>query len=204
MPNHTHEIEGLILCGGKAERMGGVDKGLIMLQGEPLAAWVAKNLQQQVAKISINANRHLDEYATLGFKVIPDAIEGFAGPLAGFHAGLKNCELPYLLVVPCDSPLLPQDLAKELMRVLEAENLDLVYAATPQEDLERPVQTHPVFCLMKKEVLPSLETFLASGDRKIDRWFKNIKSHAVMFQDEQAFANINTPEELEKIAKLLP
>lgn len=204
MQNNSNQIEGLILCGGKAERMGGVDKGLIKLQDQTLAAWVANNLKQQVAKISINANRHLDAYATLGFQVLPDAIEGFVGPLAGFHAGLKNCALPYLLVVPCDSPLLPSHLAEELMDALTSEKLDLVYAATPSGDPERPLQTHPVFCLMKKDVLPTLETFLASGDRKIDRWFKNLKSRAVMFDDEQAFANINTPEELEKIAKLLP
>lgn len=201
MSNNAHQIEGLILCGGRAERMGGIDKGLITLQDQPLAAWVAKNLEKQVGKISINANRHIGEYSALGFTVIPDAIEGFAGPLAGFHAGLKNCESPYLLVVPCDSPLLPNTLAEELMNTLIAEEMDLVYAATPGE--VEP-QTHPVFCLMKKDVLSSLEKFLAEGDRKIDRWFKNIKSCAVLFHDEQAFANINTPEELEKIAKLLP
>jgi molybdopterin-guanine dinucleotide biosynthesis protein A len=204
MPNTSELIEGLILCGGKAERMGGVDKGLIKLQDKPLVTWVAENLAQQVSRINVNANRCIDQYEGFGFKVLPDVIEGFAGPLAGFHAGLKSCELPYLLVVPCDSPLLPINLAHQLLKTLSANNLDITYAATPSTNPKYPIQTHPVFCLMKKDVLPSLEEFLASGDRKIDRWFKKLKNSEVIFSDENAFSNINTPEELEKITQLLP
>jgi len=197
-------ISGLILCGGKAERMGGQDKGLVPLKGQTMVTWVAKTLQPQVALLRINANRHLDTYRELGFEVVPDVITDFAGPLAGFHAGLKKCEKPYLLVVPCDSPLLPNDLAEKLLSHLQTHDLDLVYAGT--KDVSRPnqVQTHPVFCLMKSSVLKSLEDFLGRGERKIDRWFKDIKTDVVLFADDLAFSNINTPNELESISKLLP
>jgi molybdopterin-guanine dinucleotide biosynthesis protein A len=204
MPNRPELIEGLILCGGKAERMGGVDKGLIKLKNKPLVTWVAEKLAPQVSCVSVNANRCIDEYEALRFKVLPDVIKGFAGPLAGFHAGLKNCKLPYLLVAPCDSPLLPNNLVHQLHKTLSEKNLDIVYAATSSKNPEHLIQTHPVFCLMKKDVLPSLEAFLDSGDRKIDRWFKKLKSSAFVFSDENAFSNINTPEELENITHLLP
>lgn len=193
------EIEALVLCGGQASRMGGADKGLVPLLGKPLLAWVLERLSPQVRKIKINANRNLKSYEQFGLAVIEDSISGYAGPLAGFHAGLKNCELPYLLVVPCDSPLIDEHLVHHLFRALEKNDADLAYAATIESN--KP-QSHPVFCLMRKELLPSLEEFL-ENDRKIDLWFKKIKAIEVIFSNEAGFVNINTPEDLDKLSKFL-
>jgi molybdenum cofactor guanylyltransferase len=103
-------ITGLILAGGRAQRMGGIDKGLIPFLGQPLIASAIARLQGQVSGILINANRNITKYATYGYPVIIDETPDFSGPLAGFSAGLKVCKTPYLLTAPCDSPLLPVNL----------------------------------------------------------------------------------------------
>ena len=196
---HLPEIEALILCGGQARRMGGADKGLIPLLGKPLLTWILERLTPQVSKIKINANHNLKLYKQFGLELIEDSISGYAGPLAGFHAGLKACKASYLLVVPCDSPLIDENLVKNLFDALTKNNADLAYAATLNLG---KVRTHPVFCLMRKELLSSLEEFLVS-DRKIDLWFKKIKAIEVIFSNENGFVNINTPEDLENLSKLL-
>lgn len=200
-PNHVHqEIEALILSGGQAQRMGGIDKGLIPLLNKPLLTWVLEKLKKQVNEIKINANRNFETYQTFGYEVVQDLIPGFAGPLAGFHAGLKGCKHKYLLVVPCDSPLIDDSLTSNLLEALESNNADLAYAATV--DSENKIQTHPVFCLMNKELLPSLEKYLIK-DRKIDLWFKQIKAVEVIFDNASGFININTPDDLDKVSKLV-
>ena len=197
--NQHPEIEALILCGGQARRMGGADKGLIPLLGKPLLTWILERLAPQVSKIKINANHNLKLYEQFELEVIEDSVSGYAGPLAGFHAGLKVCKAPYLLVVPCDSPLIDENLVKNLFDALTKNNADLAYAATSDSG---KIQAHPVFCLMRKELLSSLEDFLAN-DRKIDLWFKKVKATEVIFSNESGFVNINTPEDLDKLSKLL-
>jgi molybdopterin-guanine dinucleotide biosynthesis protein A len=168
--------------------MGGVDKGLQLLRGRPMIAWVLERLAPQVGEILINANQNLEQYAKLGHRVVKDEVAGFAGPLAGLHAGLKAATHPLVVTVPCDSPFLPQDLVSRLNAALKAS--DLAVAKTGD-------QPHPVFALMKREVLASLEAFLAGGGRKIDAWYAALKVVEVGFDDEaDAFRNINTPEEL--------
>ncbi len=193
-------IDGLILCGGRAERMGKLDKGLVKLHDQELVRWVAKQLESQVNRILVNANRNIEEYKSLGFEVVSDITPNFAGPLAGFEAGLTACLSEYLLICPCDSPLLPSDLVARLFAALKQSNADLAYAATQAGGR---IQTHPVFCLVKKSLLPSLSTFLNDDGRKIDRWFSTVANVEVIFDNELAFSNINTPEELAHIATLV-
>jgi len=183
-------ITGIVLAGGKGTRMGGVDKGLQRLRGRPMIEWVLERLAPQVAEVLINANQNVPAYATYGHRVVPDEIGGFAGPLAGLHAGLKAAAHPLAVTVPCDSPFLPPDLVSRLEKSL-GEN-DLAVARTGD-------QPHPVFSLMKREVRESLEAFLASGGRKIDAWYAALKVVEVSFDDEaDAFRNINTLEELRR------
>jgi molybdopterin-guanine dinucleotide biosynthesis protein A len=125
--------------------------------------------------------------------VLPDVIGDFAGPLAGFQAGLENCEHPYLVTVPCDSPRFPLDLVEKLSEALIIQDLDLAYAATLEDG---QVRTHPVFALMKSSVTDTLIPFVTGGGRKIDQWFESMKTNYVVFEDNAAFANINTIEEL--------
>ena len=135
-------VTGIVLAGGQGRRMGGVDKGLQLLRGRPMVAWVIERFAPQVDEILINANQNLDDYARFGHRVVRDAIGGFAGPLAGLHAGLKANAHPLVVTVPCDSPFLPLDLVARLHAALVAAHADLAVAKTGD-------QPHPVFSLVR-------------------------------------------------------
>ncbi|MEO8145606.1 MAG: molybdenum cofactor guanylyltransferase MobA [Betaproteobacteria bacterium] len=181
-------VTGIVLAGGQGRRMGTVDKGLQLLHGKPMAAAVIERLAPQVDEILINANQNLAAYQAFGHRVVPDAIGGFAGPLAGLHAGLCAASHPLVLTVPCDSPFLPADLFTRLKNKLA--EYDLAVAKTG-------AQAHPVFVLVRAGVRAGLEGFLSGGGRKIDAWYASLNVVEVSFDDEaDAFRNINTREEL--------
>jgi molybdopterin-guanine dinucleotide biosynthesis protein A len=183
-------ITGVILAGGQGRRMGGVDKGLKLLRGKPMVAWVIERFAPQVDEVLINANQNLERYGALGHRVIPDEIGGFAGPLAGLHRGLTEAAHELVATVPCDSPFLPRDLVARLEAALERGGADVAVAKTGK-------QPHPVFCLCRRRVLPGLTDFLAAGGRKIDAWYAKLAVAEVPFDDQEAaFSNINTEEEL--------
>ena len=191
-----HAITGLILAGGRGSRMGGVDKGLQPHHGVPLALHALLRLTPQVGALMINANRNLSAYESMGVPVWPDAQADYAGPLAGWLAGLERCETPYLMTVPCDSPNFPADLVERLAQSLVEADADIAMAAT-LEDGQRQVQ--PVFSLMKATLLESLVMYLQEGQRKIDRWTALHRCVEVDFDDAAAFANANTLEELQRL-----
>ncbi len=195
----SEHITGLILAGGRAQRMGGIDKGLIPFHGKALIEFAINRLKPQVSTILINSNRSITKYSHYGYPVLMDETPDFSGPLAGFSVGLKHCKTPYLLTSPCDSPLLPFDLAQKMAAELEGNNLELVFASSKEEDGK--IWSQPVFCLMKSSLQDSLDAFLSKGDLKIDRWFKELRSGTVVFENPQAFANVNTPEELAALEK---
>src|SRR4051794_2354332 len=144
--------------------MGGVDKGLKVLRGKPMVQWVIERFAPQVDELLVNANQNLDSYGAFGFRVIPDEIGGFAGPLAGLHRGLSEARHALVATAPCDSPFLPADLVARLYASLNSADADLAVARTGD-------QPHPVFCLCKQSVLPGLTEFLRGGGRKIDAWY---------------------------------
>jgi molybdopterin-guanine dinucleotide biosynthesis protein A len=184
------EITGVILAGGQGRRMGTVDKGLRELRGKAMAAWVIERFAPQVDEVLINANQNLDVYAQFGYRVIPDEIGGFAGPLAGLQRGLSEASHPLVATSPCDTPFLPADLVARLHAALEADAAQLAVARTGD-------QPHPVFCVCRRDVLPHLTAFLQQGGRKIDAWYATLKVVEVVFDDQpDAFSNINTPSEL--------
>lgn len=169
--------------------MGGVDKGLTTLAGKPMVAHVLDVLRRQVGVVMINANRSIDEYAKFGYAVVPDIVGDYPGPLAGMATALQNAVTPYVLTVPCDSPLLAADLAERLYATLVNESAEISVA----HDGER---MHPVFALMQRELLPSLRAYLDAGERKIDRWFEQHRLAVSDFSDEpDTFLNVNSPEE---------
>ena len=183
-------ISAIILAGGRATRMNGVDKGLVLLQQKPLIAHVIARLQPHVDEIFINANREISTYEAFGLLVLKDENEDFIGPLAGFELGLKHAKHDYVLTVPCDSPLLPLDLAQRLLNSMLESRMDIAVASSAGS-------THPVFCLMKKSVLPSLTAYLETGERKVSAWQKNQKYVEVDFRDcADTFVNLNTFEDL--------
>ena len=188
--NARATVTGIVLAGGQGRRMGGVDKGLVELAGRPMVAHVLDRLRPQVADILINANQNSERYAALGHPVVPDAVGGFAGPLAGLHAGLTHATRKFAVTVPCDSPFLPGDLVARLSAALAARSAQLAVAKTFD-------QPHPVFCLVRRDVLPHLAAFLEAGGRKIDAWYATLTVVEVSFDDEaDAFRNINTTDEL--------
>ncbi len=175
--------------------MGGVDKGWVELAGVPMIVHVLRRLAPQVDEILINANQNLERYQALGHAVFADAVGGFAGPLAGLHAGMTHATREMVVTVPCDSPFLPADLVDRLHAGLVAKRAQLAVAKTFD-------QPHPVFALVRRDVLPSLAAFLERGGRKIDAWYAALEVVEVAFDDEaDAFRNINTTDELAAAAK---
>ena len=173
--------------------MGGVDKGLISLQNKPLIQHVITRLQPQVDEIIINANREIAQYKTFDLAVLQDENPEFLGPLAGMLLGLKHAKHDLVLSVPCDSPLLPLDLAARLLNGLVLTKSEVAVASSDGS-------AHPVFCLMKKSVLPSLIAFLDAGERKVSTWQKSQKYVEIDFSDSsEAFTNLNTFEDLKAL-----
>lgn len=188
------DITGLVLAGGRGSRMGGVDKGLQNFNGVPLALHTLLRLQLQTGHAMVNANRNLAAYESFGVPVWPDPVGDYNGPLSGFLAGLERCETPYLMTVPCDSPCFPLDLVARLAEAMHAQQADLAMAVTREADGRE--QPHPVFCLMRASLMDSLVAFMAGGQRRIDRWTGQHRCANVRFEDDRAFFNANTPEDL--------
>jgi molybdopterin-guanine dinucleotide biosynthesis protein A len=201
MPIPAEDITGLVLAGGRGSRMGGVDKGLQNHLGMPLALHSLLRLQLQVGSAMLNANRNLGAYESMGVPVWPDSQADFAGPLAGMLVGLEHCETPWLVTVPCDTPNFPTNLVERLAAAAQAEDAEIAIAATrePDDQGQTVVQVQPVFCLLKSSLLESLQAFLDSGQRKIDRWTAQHRCATVVFDDSAAFFNANTVEELRRL-----
>ena len=202
------EITGVILAGGRGSRMGGADKGLQNFNGVPLALHTLLRLAPQVGEVMINANRNLAAYESFGVPVWPDAagLGEYSGPLAGFLTGLERCETPYLLTVPCDTPLFSEHLVERLTQAMAQEDADIAVVAAPEEDGQ--LRPQPVFCLLRTRLLESLMLFTSSGGRKIDAWTAQHKTVLVPFNlpgdDPRSFFNANTLAELHQLEALRP
>ena len=186
----------MILAGGLGRRMGGEDKGLVTLRGQPMIRHVIQALEPQVDELLISANRNREQYAAFGHPVIIDDMEGFQGPLAGILTAMRRTRHPLLLVVPCDAPLLPADFVTRLHDMLEYENADIAVSF----DGER---LQPVHALLSCHLKEDLEDFLASGERKIDRWYARHHMVRVDFsRHPEIFFNVNTPNQLERLERV--
>ena len=195
------DITGLVLAGGRGSRMGGVDKGLQNFNGMPLALHTLMRLQPQVGEMMVNANRNLAAYEAFGAPVWPDVLADYAGPLAGFLTGLERCETPWLVTVPCDTPLFPHDLVARLAQAAQSDGAEIAMAAAREQDGQSRAQ--PVFCLLRLELLESLVSFTHGGGRKIDAWTAQHRCVLVPFDapgdDPRAFFNANTLAELQQL-----
>lgn len=190
-------ITAVILAGGEGRRMGGEDKGLIPIAGRRMVEHVLERVVPQAERVLINANRNRAVYARLGHPVFSDEMHDFQGPLAGIATALAQLDTPLLLTVPCDSPLPPDDLAVRLYHALEREQAQIAVA----HDGHR---LHPVFALIRREVLPSLRAYLDAGNRKLELWFDQQPTAVVDFADEaDAFVNVNSPAERNALEKRL-
>lgn len=195
------QITGVVLAGGRGSRMGGVDKGMQLHGGLPLAQHSLRRLQAQVGTVLLNANRNLDLYRSFGAPVVTDTIADFAGPLAGFIAAMENCHTPYLVTVPCDTPQFPADLVVRLAQAMAHGSADIAMASAKETAADGAPAWYrqPVFCLIKISLLPSLRAFVAEGGRKIGAWTAQQHTVQVPFDEPGAFANVNTLAQLQAL-----
>jgi molybdenum cofactor guanylyltransferase len=190
-------ISGLILAGGRAQRMGGEDKGLVLLNGQAMIEYVLASLAPQVQSVAINANRSVDQYQAYGHPVIRDELSDFQGPLAGFASGLKQCSTDYMVTAPCDGPLLCNDYVQRLHQSAVAQGAQISVASDGK-------RLQPVYALLHQSLLPSLLDFLARGDRKIDLWYQQEGYAECDFSDRSdIFTNVNSREDLTNLGQQL-
>jgi molybdenum cofactor guanylyltransferase len=186
-------VTGLVLAGGASRRMGGEDKGLADLAGRPMLEYVLDALRPQVGSILISANRNRDRYSAYGCPVVADGLENHPGPLAGVASALQHLATDYLLVVPCDAPLLVADLARRLHAACVATGAE---AAVASDGL----RVQPVFLMLRVTVAPGLQSYLAGGGRKVDAWLQQLHLAQVDFSDEpDCFVNVNEPADRHRV-----
>ncbi|MFA9500649.1 molybdenum cofactor guanylyltransferase MobA [Mannheimia sp. E30BD] len=190
-------ISAVILAGGLARRMNGVEKGLQLFEGKPLISHILARLSPQVSDIWLNVNRSIEQYQQLypAFSYYQDSLPDFQGPLSGMLAGFEQIESDYLLFVPCDTPFMPELLLQKLKTALRINNVQIAYA----HDGERP---HPTFALVHRSVKEKLIAYLALGERRLLWFFQSQKSVAVDFSEQKsAFTNVNTLEDLSRVSQ---
>lgn len=184
-------ITGVVLAGGRATRMGGIDKGLQLLNGKALWRHVADTLEPQVTSLVISANRNLDRWQSSGYPIITDSLNDFPGPLAGMLSVMQQVENEWFLFCPCDTPFIPSFLAARLIQQKKSSPAVWVHDGT---------RDHPAIALMNRKVVPELETYLAAGERRVMVFMRKIAGHSVDFSDvKSAFINVNSLEDLQSM-----
>lgn len=186
------DITAVILAGGQGRRMGHTDKGLLNLNARPFIEHVIERIKSQIKQIAINSPAP-EDYRQYGLPVFADVIEGGLGPLAGLHAALTRCDSEWVLILPCDTPLLPADLVSRMVETVSREGRE-VCTVTDGKRL------HAVIILARQSVLPRLEAFLRSGQRRVQNWLGDEQPAIADFSDQpDAFVNLNTPEQLAQL-----
>jgi molybdenum cofactor guanylyltransferase len=189
MSTSNKDITAVILAGGQGRRMGGKDKGLIEFDGQPLVAILIDRLEPQISNIMINANRNRERYLAFGYPVVSDQLDDYQGPLAGFACAMNAVDTDFILTLPCDGPLLASDYVTRFITSQVQTGAPICVA----DDGER---LQPVHALIRIDLLSSLNAYLNSGDRKIDRWYAMHDFAHTDFSDcVDMFRNINTPSD---------
>lgn len=190
---NKYNVTAVILAGGKGRRMDGKDKGLVELANRPLIEYVIDAIKPQVETIILNANRNQEQYSQYGYPVISDALLDYQGPLAGFISALKSSTTSHIVTLPCDGPFLPKDLVERLILALTDSEAEIAVA----HDGDR---MQPVYSLIPTTLINSLSSFLDTGERKIDLWYKQHRVALADFSDcPETFRNINTAEQRDRL-----
>lgn len=186
---NKQNITAVILAGGKGSRLGGQDKGLVIYNGKPLIEHILERIKSQVGTIVINANRNQDTYRTYGYKVINDTLQDYQGPLAGFSAAMQAVESDYIITLPCDGPLIPNDLVSRLSRSLQDKSNTIAVAHNGD-------RLQPVYALLPVILQDNLNQFLTQGQRGVHHWYTQQGYISTDFSDNtDAFSNINTEQQ---------
>ncbi|HIL03093.1 MAG TPA: molybdenum cofactor guanylyltransferase [Candidatus Thioglobus autotrophicus] len=187
-----NNITAVILSGGRSSRMQGEDKGLILLNDKPLIGYVADVVNSKVVRLLISANRNIDAYQKYG-EVISDELSDFQGPLAGIVKAMSVVSTPYLLVLPCDSPLVNEIVIDRLIQCMTDKDMDICVA-------DDGTHIHPTFALIKTSLKDNLLDFLDSGERKLGLWIEQNDFQKVDLSDQpKVFINLNNPQDFDKI-----
>lgn len=186
----NNDITGVIIAGGKSQRMQGKNKGLQSLAGKPLCKYLIDAMKPTVDHLFINSNDTEADYRWSNSPIIGDQLNGYLGPLAGIHSGLNACKTEWLLTTSVDTPFIKTEVFEKLVSHRLNNDADCYYAV----DNER---AHPLFLLIHKNKLKEIERFLKRGDRKVMLFLNQINAKAVDFSDKKSqFININTDIEL--------
>lgn len=188
---------GVILAGGQATRMGGGDKCLLRLGDEPILTRVIDRLAPQVAGLVLNANGDATRFADYDIAVVPDSISGFAGPLAGVLSGMDHAATTgqsHIVTIAADTPFFPCDLVPQLQRA--GGDIGLALAASPSG-------RQPTFGLWPVALKDDLRQALHDGTRKVVHWTQAHNAGTAEFPTDQAFFNVNTPEDLKTAEAML-
>jgi len=181
----------VILAGGRGSRMGG-DKALRDLRGLPLIEWVIGAIMPQGTEILISANDNQAALSDFGYPVISDYLPGYAGPLAGLQAAMHHASGEWVASVPCDTPFLPDDLIERLLAAADAAEASVAVVNGRRQ---------PAIALYRRSVLPKLNAYLESGERKVSAWLDMLQVSEAVFEDAEAFVNINSFEELDAASR---
>ncbi|MCK5901548.1 MAG: molybdenum cofactor guanylyltransferase [Cocleimonas sp.] len=193
-----NDITALILAGGRGQRLGGKDKGLVCYKNKPFIEHVLERIEPQVSTVLINANRNKAQYQAYGYPVIQDSLAHYQGPLAGLLSAMPQVKTRYILMLPCDAPLLPLDLGLRMISSIAYYPEHILLAHDGQ-------QTQFVHALIPTRLQANLEQFLAQGERRVGLWYAQHQVKSVDFSDiPEAFSNINTPEQHKSMEKNHP
>lgn len=185
------DVCGVILAGGQARRMGGKDKGLIMLNGQPLWRHVFNKLVPQVGHIVISANRNIERYAQGGTAVINDCMADYPGPLAGMLSVMQSTNSEWFLFCPCDTPQIPNNLAISFWQARE--DASAIWVNDGERD-------HPTVVMMHRNIIPALKEYLVSGERRVMFFLRKIRAKTLTMSESKGyFANINTIIDLKRL-----
>lgn len=187
-------ITTVLLAGGQGKRMGG-DKGLQMLHGRALIAWVLESVRGHSDEVLLSANDKHEAYAVFGCRIIADHMPDRAGPLAGLQAALRSARNEWVMSVPCDTPHLPHDLIARLYAALAADDTEAAVAVVAG-------RRQPAIALYRRDVQPKLDAYLNAGGRKVNDWLSSLRLSEVVFEEADKFANINSQEELARANEL--
>ncbi|KAF6660882.1 MULTISPECIES: molybdenum cofactor guanylyltransferase MobA [Pantoea] len=183
-------LTGIILAGGQGRRMGGLDKGLVQLDGRPLYQHVLERLRPQVDIVMINANRNIDRYQLSGCRVIEDVFDDYPGPLAGIYSALIAIEGEWAVFCSCDTPAIPLNFVEKLIH--QRREAPAVWVRSQTRD-------HPTLALIHRDMAKALFDYLQAGERRLMQFLRDHGGHAVVLDDdESAFRNINTPDDLKE------
>ncbi|MDO6592578.1 molybdenum cofactor guanylyltransferase MobA [Neptuniibacter sp. 1_MG-2023] len=185
------KIAAVVLAGGQGSRMGDQDKGLVIYDGKPMVCWTLDRLKPLLETVLISCNRNFDQYESFGCTLVKDQINGYQGPLAGIHAAMRQLDAyTHLMVLPCDTPLLDENVIERLLLAAKEHRDKIVVLKTG----DQPQFLHAVIPM---RFGTELTHWLSSGERAVYKWYKQFPMYFVeMDAKSSALKNINTAQDL--------